>query len=151
MSTTLRCTQLPVRAQEGVREETGTRRDGVHSLQRYRVGWRPREGNNHADGFAKLKAGKTPVLDPGCDDTWGVSPWAQLSLTRVLEAFTPSFCTLTSLVQVYGFSVRPPVAFMMSGPCSCSMPRMLEDPGPPFSHSTTGAVAWSGEDDVASQ
>ena len=157
MSTTLRCTQLPVRAQEGVREETGTRRDGVQSLQRYRVGWRPREGNNHADGFAKLKAGKTPVLDPGCDDTWGVSPWAQLSLSLSLShaSWRPSLRRHILHTHILG----PGVRVLREAARGVHDERAVllqhaedaEDPGPPFSHSTTGAVAWSGEDDVASQ
>ena len=38
---------------------------------------------------------------------------------------------------------------MSRGPTSCIMPRMLELPGPPLSHSTTGALSASARLDCA--
>ena len=93
MSTTLRCTQLPVRAQEGVREETGTRRDGVQSLQRYRVGY----GDHVKATTTQMASQSSKLVRRLCwirgATTRGVSRLghSSLSITRVLEASTPSY------------------------------------------------------------
>ena len=100
-------------------EEKETRRDGMHSFvfQRYWVGWRPREGNNPRQMASQRSQSwkGACVLDPGCADTWGVSPWAvararALSLSRAhtsgLEDYTPLTHILGPGVRIFREAAR---------------------------------------------
>jgi hypothetical protein len=64
------------------------------------------------------------------------------------DSSTKKFATV---VHAYGLSMRRPSRSIISGPCSWSIPRMEEEPGPPLSHSITGASWALGSDDVANQ
>eukprot|EP00962_Isochrysis_galbana_P031422 scaffold10240_cov107-Isochrysis_galbana.AAC.4 len=124
---------------------------------------RARDANARAEAAGLDRNSGNLVLKKSCSAAWA----ARAVLMSVLEQEPPVFIAaqyeyptpagdssttkFATVVQAYGLSMSRPSRSMISGPCSCSIPRMEEEPGPPLSHSTTGASWASGSDEAANQ